>query len=68
MGAYHGETERGWGVTCLTNPLKTPPRDTVHAHTFEHMQKRTDAADTCCDESGERGCFLPLPPDSLQKT
>lgn len=31
-GAYHGETDRGPGVTCLTNPLKTPPKDTVHVN------------------------------------
>lgn len=30
MEAHHGQAGRGQKeVTCLTNPLKTPPKDTV---------------------------------------
>lgn len=30
-------------VTCLTNPLKTPPKDTVHVQTLVQTCKRSDA-------------------------
>lgn len=74
MGVHHGETDRGWGVTCLTNPLKTPPRDSVHVRMPVHMQRHKywrsmtvlwRTMRTCMHWEGTM--VLLLPPDSLQK-
>lgn len=41
MDAHHGQTGRGQReVTCLTNPLKTPPKDTVQHPVGQTKKKK----------------------------
>lgn len=52
IGAYHGERDRSQGVTCLTNPLKTPPRGA----TCTHACAQADTHAPSCMADGGRAC------------